>query len=52
MAEQDRMIAAETQSFMAGRMEARLRRHDVDHTPMVTAPSVVLDVLREAIEAA
>jgi pimeloyl-ACP methyl ester carboxylesterase len=52
MAEQDRMIAAETQSFMAGRMEARLRRHDVDHTPMVTTPSVVLDVLREAIEAA
>jgi pimeloyl-ACP methyl ester carboxylesterase len=49
VAEQDRMIAPETQRFMAGRMLARVRAHAVDHTPMVTAPAVVLEVLREAI---
>jgi hypothetical protein len=30
-------------------MGAQVRAHEVDHTPMVTAPAVVLDVLREAI---
>ena len=37
---------------MAERMKARLRSHPVDHMPLVTAPSVVLDVIREAIEEA
>ena len=32
-------------------MHARVRAHAVDHTPIVTAPAVVLDVLREGIEA-
>ena len=50
VAEQDRMIVQDNQRFMAGRMQARVRAHAVDHTPIVTAPSVVLDVLREAIE--
>ena len=50
-AEEDRMIPIETQRFMAERMKARLRSHPVDHTPMVTAPTVVLDVIREAIAA-
>ena len=36
---------------MAERMQARVRSHAVDHTPIVTAPAVVLDVLREAITA-
>jgi pimeloyl-ACP methyl ester carboxylesterase len=49
VAEQDRMIVAETQRFMAERMKARLRSHAVDHTPLVTAPSHVLDIIREAI---
>jgi pimeloyl-ACP methyl ester carboxylesterase len=51
VAEQDRMIVADNQRFMDGRMQARVRPHPVDHMPMVTAPAAVLDVLREAIAA-
>jgi len=47
--EQDRMIFEDNQRFMAERMQARVRSHAVDHAPVVTAPAVVLDVLREAI---
>jgi pimeloyl-ACP methyl ester carboxylesterase len=50
-AEQDRMIVIDNQRFMAERMGARARSHPVDHTPIVTAPAVVLDVLREALSA-
>ena len=49
VAEQDRMIAHETQRFMADRMQARTRSHPVDHTPIVTAPGLVVDIIREAI---
>jgi pimeloyl-ACP methyl ester carboxylesterase len=51
LAEQDRMIVEGTQRFMAARMGARVRSHAVDHTPIVTAPDVVLEVLDEAIAA-
>lgn len=51
VAEQDRMIVKDNQRFMAERMRAQVRSHAVDHTPIVTAPAVVLDVLREAIAA-
>ncbi|HKN31154.1 MAG TPA: alpha/beta hydrolase [Roseiarcus sp.] len=51
-AEQDRMIVIENQRFMAERMKARLRSHPVDHTALLTAPSVVLDIIREAIDQA
>ena len=51
VAEQDRMIVHETQRFMAERMKARVHSHAVDHTPLVTAPSVVVDIIREAIGA-
>jgi hypothetical protein len=34
---------------MAQRMKARVRAHPVDHAPIVTAPSVVVDLIREAI---
>jgi hypothetical protein len=34
IAGQDRMIAPETQRFMAERMGAKVREHDVDHSPM------------------
>jgi pimeloyl-ACP methyl ester carboxylesterase len=51
VAEQDRMIVARNQHFMAERMRARVHAHAVDHTPLVTAPAIVLDVLREAIAA-
>src|SRR3984885_12588431 len=49
IAEQDRMIVHDTQRFMAERMHARVRSHPVDHTPIVTAPSLVVDNIREAI---
>ena len=49
IAERDRMIVRETQRFMADRMQARVRSHPVDHTPMVTASSVVVDLILEAI---
>jgi pimeloyl-ACP methyl ester carboxylesterase len=49
VAEQDRMILHENQRFMAERMKARVREYPVDHTPIVTAPAVVGDVIREAI---
>ena len=49
IAEQDRMIAPQTQRFMADRMKARTRSHAVDHTPIVTAPAVVVDLILEAV---
>jgi len=49
VAEQDYMILPETQRFMAQRMGARVRAQEVDHTPLVTAPTVVAEVIREAI---
>jgi pimeloyl-ACP methyl ester carboxylesterase len=49
VAEQDHMIVHETQRFMAQRMQAKLRSHPVDHTPLVTAPDTVVDIIREAI---
>jgi pimeloyl-ACP methyl ester carboxylesterase len=49
LAEQDRMIVEANQRFMAERMQARTRFHPVDHMPLVTAPSVVLDIIREAV---
>jgi pimeloyl-ACP methyl ester carboxylesterase len=50
LAEQDRMIPRDSQHFMAERMKARIRAYPVDHTPMVTAPSVVLEVIHDAID--
>lgn len=49
LAEQDRMIVGDNQRFMAERMKARLRSHPVDHAPLITAPSTVLDIIREAL---
>jgi pimeloyl-ACP methyl ester carboxylesterase len=51
IAEQDRMIVLDTQRFMAERMQARVRSHPVDHTSIVTAPGLVVDIIREAIGA-
>jgi hypothetical protein len=48
VAEEDRMILPETQRFMANRMGATIRPHAVDHTPMHTAPNLVVDVILEA----
>jgi pimeloyl-ACP methyl ester carboxylesterase len=52
VAEEDRMIVGENQRFMAERMNARTRSHPVDHMPLVTAPSVVVNIIRDAIDQA
>jgi pimeloyl-ACP methyl ester carboxylesterase len=50
LAEEDRMIAPETQRYMAERMGAKIRTHQVDHSPMHTAPDVVVGVILEAAQ--
>jgi pimeloyl-ACP methyl ester carboxylesterase len=49
VAEDDRMIVPATQRYMAERMKAKIKAHAVDHTPSVTAPGVVVDIIRDAI---
>jgi pimeloyl-ACP methyl ester carboxylesterase len=49
LAEEDRMILPETQRFMAERMGATIRSHGVDHTPMYTAPELVVDLILAAV---
>jgi pimeloyl-ACP methyl ester carboxylesterase len=48
LAEQDRLIVPETQRLMAQRMHARVSAHPVDHTPSVTAPGFVVDLIVKA----
>ena len=48
VAEWDRMIVPETQHFMAERMGAIISSYPVDHTPMYTAPNLVVDVIQKA----
>jgi pimeloyl-ACP methyl ester carboxylesterase len=48
VAEEDRMINPKTQRFMAERMKATVRSFAVDHTPLLTAPDKVVDVILEA----
>jgi len=48
LAEEDRMISPETQRYMANRMGAQIRSYQVDHSPMLTAPDLVVDVILEA----
>jgi pimeloyl-ACP methyl ester carboxylesterase len=50
LAEEDRMIRPETQRFMADRMKANIRSHQVDHSPMLTAPDLVVEVILEAAD--
>jgi pimeloyl-ACP methyl ester carboxylesterase len=49
VAEEDRMIAPDTQRYMAERMKAKIEARAVDHTPSVTSPTVVVDIIRDAI---
>jgi pimeloyl-ACP methyl ester carboxylesterase len=51
VAEDDRMIVPATQRYMAERMKAKTKAHAVDHTPSVTAPGAVVDMIRDAIRA-
>ena len=50
VAEEDRMIHVETQGFMAGRMSAKVRSYRADHSPMYTAPELVVDLILEAAD--
>ena len=52
VAEEDRMINPATQRFMAQRMGASIRSEQVDHTPLVTAPEPVIEVILEAVTSA
>jgi pimeloyl-ACP methyl ester carboxylesterase len=45
IAEDDRMINPKTQHFMAERMRARTHAFAVDHTPLLTAPEKVIQVI-------
>ncbi len=50
VAEHDRMIVPATQRFMAERMKAKIKPHAVDHTPIITAPAAVVDIIRDAVQ--
>ena len=49
LAEADHMIVPGTQRFMAERMKAEVRSYPVDHTPSVTAPDAVVEVILAAL---
>jgi hypothetical protein len=48
IAEEDRMINPKTQNFMAKRMGATTRSLAVDHTPLLSAPESVAEIILEA----
>lgn len=43
------MISPATQRFMAERMRACVRSAKVDHTPLVSAPEPVIEMILEAV---
>jgi pimeloyl-ACP methyl ester carboxylesterase len=51
IAAEDRMINPKTQHFMAKRMGATTRSLPVDHTPLLSAPQKVVDIILEAKQA-
>jgi len=46
------MINPKTQHFMAERMGARNQALAVDHTPLLTAPETVVEMILKAAQAA
>ena len=50
IAEEDRMINPKTQHFMAERMQAGIHSFAVDHTPLLTAPEKVFEVIIAAAQ--
>ncbi len=42
------MINPKTQRFMANRMGAKVNSFPVDHSPMISDPQVVINVILEA----
>lgn len=51
IAEEDRMINPKTQRFMAERMGAQTKALAVDHTPLLTAPEIVVEMILTAAQA-
>lgn len=51
IADEDRMINPKTQNFMAARMAATKRALPIDHTPLLSAPEEVVNIVMEAAEA-
>jgi pimeloyl-ACP methyl ester carboxylesterase len=49
VAQEDRMINPATQQFLARRMGAQTRSEKVDHTPLVTAPELVVEIILQAV---
>ena len=49
IAEEDRMISPATQRFEARRMRATVHSAKVDHTPIITAPGLVVDLIVQAV---
>jgi pimeloyl-ACP methyl ester carboxylesterase len=51
LAEDDRMFSPKTQHFVAERMGAEIRSHNVDHAPHISEPATVVEFLLEAADA-
>jgi pimeloyl-ACP methyl ester carboxylesterase len=49
IAEEDRMINPATQKFLAQRMNAQIRSEKVDHASPLTAPELVVGMIRQAM---
>ena len=49
VAQEDRMIQAANQQFMACRMGATIASHRVDHAPLLTAPNLVSSLVLDAV---
>jgi pimeloyl-ACP methyl ester carboxylesterase len=52
VAERDRMIAPETQRFMAHRAGSHIVAMELDHTPLASAPDRVVAIITAAVDAA
>jgi len=52
IAEEDRMINPKTQQFEADRMRASTETAKVDHTPLITSPGLVVDLILKAASSA
>ena len=52
VAERDRMIAPETQRFMAHRAGSHVLAMELDHTPLASSPDRVVAIITEAVDAA
>ena len=49
VAEEDRMINPATQKFLAHRMGSQMRSEKVDHASLITAPEIVVGMIRQAV---